>query len=307
MAAQRRPIKSEDHHWWPQGLARRWADENGVVHQMLWDGRVIPQSNTRNFGFTRNAHHIRLANARGEGSPWDESIEKQFSQADGAFPSLAAQLDALTIEDVQSPTNLRARFRPLSSSEDDLRTLILCALSLVVRSPRFRNSIRLTAEHYRKRFGLADPTADKNLIAANLRNALDLFVRHARGSGKFAIFDAGDREFIFGDGFFHNYTGVSVPPMNPRFIVPITPKRALLWASPQSYPTHPRIVGMRLKPGEVSFINETIMIYSCDSVFFRSQPPQITEAFSRRQFLQYERNKHRRIDDLIDATVGASD
>lgn len=271
---------------------------------MLWDGKVIPQSNTRNFGFTRNAHHIRLAHARGEASPWDESIEKQFSEADGVFPSLAAQLDALEIEDAQSPPNLRARLRVLPFTEADLDTLMLCALSLVVRGPRFRNSIRLTTEHYRKRFGLADPTADKNLIAANLRNALSLFVRNANGRGKFAILDAGDREFIFGDGFFHNYTGVSVASMSPRMMVPMTPKRAVLWASPQSYSTHPRMVGLRLKPDEVSFINETTMVYSCDSVFFRSQQPQITEAFSRHQFLEYEWNTHPSIDGLIDAMAG---
>lgn len=304
MKAQQRPLKSEDHHWWPQGLARHWTDENGVVHQVLWDGKVIPQTNTRNFGFTRNAHHIRLAHARGETSPWDESIEKQFSEADGAFPSLARQLDGLTIEDVQHPANLPARFHEISFPEADLDTLILCVLSLVVRGPRFRSSIRLTTEHYRKRFGLADPAADKNLIAANLRNALDLFVRNAKGRGKFAILDPADREFIFGDGFFHNYTGVSVAPMNPRLIVPITPKRAVLWALPPSYSTRPRIVGMRLNPEEVSFINETTMVYSCDSIFFRSQQPQATEAFTRHQFLEYEWNKHPSIDGLIDAMAG---
>ena len=63
-------------------------------------------------------------------------------------------------------------------------------------------------------------------------------------------------------------------------MVAITPKIAVLWFSPMSYPTFPEGVSLRLTAEEVSRFNEIVQIYSRDSLFHVGEPPELHEAFT---------------------------
>lgn len=291
-------LKSEGHHWWPKSLSRYWANEDGVVHQLFWDGRVVPQTNPKNFGVITNAHHIKLGDAP---TVWDQSFEKHFGSADSAFPGIVEWLGSLQSEDVNEGASLSKRFRPHHAEWDTLNQLLECLLSLVVRGPKFRNSIQETTKYYRERMGFPDPSASRVLINLNLRDALQRFLDDAVNRGKFAVLISKEREFVFGDGFYHTYSCPADAPMRPCILVPITPNICILYVRPISYRTEPRLVTLHLRIDEAGFINETVLVHSCDFVFYRSQPPPIIELFARREFLQYEWNEHPSIKALIDA------
>lgn len=282
LALTNKPIKTERHHWWPQGISKRWLNEEGVIHQMFWDGRVIQQKNTKKFGAIGNAHAIKFAD---KPTAFDQSFEGIFQSADDSFPDILDWLESLQGAQVASGLNFQ------QEKQENLDILLECLLSLVVRSPRFRNSIERT-------IGFFNGNEDVNEILINLnqRDVLDKFKRATLGRGKFAILFSSEHEFIFGDGFYHTFTSSVCAPIEPKIIVPVLPNVCIFYSCPMSYRTYPRLVTMELKKDEIEFINQTTMVYSGDFIFYRSEKPNITEYFSCREFLEYEWNKHPAID-----------
>ncbi|MCF7964025.1 MAG: DUF4238 domain-containing protein [Methylobacter tundripaludum] len=263
-----KPIKSERHHWWPQGVSKRWLNDEGVIYQLFSDGRNdIPQTNTKKFGVIRNAHSIKLAD---KPTVWDQSFEGIFQFADRAFPDILDWLESLHGRRVDA----------LQEDQEKLDILLECLLSLVVRSPRFRNSIKLTIEHF-------GATANEKVINLNLRDTFDKFKTSLFGRGKFAVVFSSEQEFIFGDGFYHNFTSSIGVPMEPRIIVPILPNICIFYSCPTSYKTDSRLLTMDMKEDDIDFINQTTMVYSRDYIFYRLQRPEFNEYFSCQQFLEY--------------------
>jgi hypothetical protein len=85
------------------------------------------------------------------------------------------------------------------------------------------------------------PTRERNaLIGANIQHLQRRFVESIGTSGKFVVLYSPDCEFIFGDGFFHNFTSM-MRPLVPKILAPLTPRIAVLYACPTSYLTNPRI------------------------------------------------------------------
>ena len=292
------PLKSELHHWWPQSLSRYWADGDGVIHQLFASGRVVEQTNPRKFGAIRNAHHIKFGDAP---SPWEFSFEGEFGAADSAFRGVIAWIENLERLSIGESATLSDRFLAQEVGWDALNELLHCLLSLVVRSPRFRNQMGLTIEHYRESAGFPTPSSKERLININLRQAFDIFVKDTPSRGKFLILFSDEREFVFGDGFYNNYKSPANAPNNPRILVPLTPNACVLYARPHSYFADPPLVTLNLLPKEADLINETVLVHSCDFVFFRSQQPDLVEEFTRGEFLQYEWDEHPAIRDMISA------
>jgi hypothetical protein len=192
---------------------------------------------------------------------------------------------------------LEAQQAPAEMVDD----LITCLISLIVRSPRFRNSVRSRVEQIRSDMGLVDAEAEDGLIGINMRDCQRRFSRALGGRGKFAVLYTDSREFIFGDGFLHNFSSTTHIPMSPRWLVPLTPTICLLYARPLSYRTEPRLMTMQLTPDEVRFVNCTVQVYSRDYIFFRSQQPEIIADFSRQEFRQYPHHRHDGLDAVISA------
>lgn len=291
-------IKAELHHWWPQCVAKRWSDENGKINQLFYDGRLVPHKKPRNIGGIRNGHLIKLNK---EASVWDQSFENIYSNADNSFPDILTFLSSLKTKHIDAPKTLESRFLPQEISDTNFTILLECLLSLVVRSPRFRNSIKITTEDYRHRFGMKNPKADKTLINLNLRDTLKVFKDYLGSRGKIAVLFSKKEDFIFGDGFYHNFTSSSSSPNQPTMMIPLLPNLCILYSCPMSYFSDPKLVTINLNHEEVKLINSTTMVYSKDNVFYRSHPPQITEEFSCNKFLEFEYNKHPAIELLINS------
>jgi hypothetical protein len=264
-------LKSALHHWWPQCVSKHWLNDEGVINHLFWNEYNVPQTNPRNFGAIRDAHLIKYASYP---TDWDESFEGFFGSADEAFPKI---LDWLI--DLQEKT-------PSLQDEEqgNLDILLECLLSLVVRSPRFRNQIKINIEK------ITNQNTDENLIKINQRDTLNSFKKSLLGQGKFAVIYSKEKEFIFGDGFYNNFVSSIGIPLEPRIITPLLPNICVFYSRPTSYMRHPRLITMELEKEDIDFINRTTMIYSQSYLFYRSQKPVITEDFWCKQFLEYNPN-----------------
>jgi hypothetical protein len=96
-----------------------------------------------------------------------------------------------------------------------------------------------------------------------------------------------EREFIFGDGFYHNF---SVPVQhlhNPKMLVPITPWMSVLYTRPMSYRTEPKLVTLVATAAETDALNYAVQVYARKAIFYRSERPTITEAFAQGKHLVF--------------------
>lgn len=289
--SHKKEIRAAIHHWWPQTLADHWMNSEGVVNQVHNDGRIIPQRNTKNFGGIRNAHVIKLDT---KPSVWDESFEGQFDFVDSNIDQTVSWLKGFQISGVQSQ---EFSDRLLELPFDGTRTNVLLALliSLAVRAPKFRNSIQLIIDD----FGAPKSKMPESLIALNQRGVFPKLVGSFLNRGKFLILKSDQKEFIYGDGFFHSFSSPDPSPFHAKMLVPLTPHLCVLYACPTSYRSEPRLFGMSVTEEEVKFINATTQIYSKNFIFYSSQQPHLLEEFTRGEFLIYEHNRHDYIETLI--------
>ena len=177
----------------------------------------------------------------------------------------------------------------MAVSEDRLRVLVECLISLAVRSPMSREAAVSLAERFR---GSLKGRERNALIGLNMRHCLRMVCDAIGSRGKFAVLYSGKREFIFGAGFFHSMTSPSAPPMEPRILAPLTPEISVLHAIPSGYRPAPRMVTQELTDDEVLVRNDTVLVYSRNEVFFRSQKPPITDNFAVATHLRFSEPDH---------------
>lgn len=287
-----------NHHWWPEGLSKQWVDADGRVTQLSWDGSEV-YSTPANFGAIRNAHHIK----RGRDSPWSGTFEPVFDKADNAFPDFAAWLLTLDAKPSRPKARFEDRFRAKPLTQERRIQMAECLASLIVRGPRSRHSIKITIKSYLGVDGIDDHSINKTLIAANMHANQEAVSRTIAGGGKFVALISEDAEFIYGDGFLHNFpTGIDRP-IAARCVIPILPSVSILFSQPLSYRTQPELIAMALRPNEVRFLNDTIQIYSCERIFFRNQKPKLISDFTRREHMEFTHHAHPWLDQLIDAAA----
>lgn len=274
-------IKSAQHHWWPRCVSANWRGRDGKTGWLKPDGtcvRIPPDE----LGKIGNAHHIKIA-SRTELTSWDTGFEQEFETADNSFPGVITWLENLERE-FRSSQSLRQRFLPQRATEEQLRILTECVVSLAVRSPMNREACVRTAEELRG--PIKNPERD-SLIGANMRHSQRLAADAIGARAKFAVLFSSEREFIFGDGFFHNLTAVVSPPIFPKVVAPITPHIAVIVTRPLGYMVEPRLSTLVLDATEVDTCDHAVQVYARRSIFFRSNRPDINDSFSRGLHLQY--------------------
>lgn len=268
-SSKKLPLESEDHHWWPQCVSKHWKDNQGHIHKMSSIGTVSPYKKHRKLGYIPNAHSIKFS---GEPTVWDESYEHYFDFVDNnkGFPSIIKWL-----------RELKSNYSSQDEDNEKIDLLLDCLLSLVVRSPRFRNQIKNNIEQF------GGHNASELLISLNQRDTFEKFKNSLSHQGKFSVILSNEQEFVFGDGFYQNFVSSIDIPLEPRMIVPILPDICVLYSRPMSYSAKPRLITRELKKDDIDFINQTTMVYSKDYVVYKSQQPVITENFSCNKFLEY--------------------
>lgn len=275
-------LKSERHHWWPRCVSKHWAGEDGRTGWISADGTVrrLPPDQ---LGMIGNGHHIKLGPALGGEGSWDSSFEREFDMADRNFPSLIAWMETLRHEFLVGH-NLSERLVVQAATEDQLRMLTESVVSLAVRSPRNREASVALAEKIRGSI----PNFERNaLIGMNMRQSQRIISDTIGARGKFAVLFSTGREFIFGDGFFHNCTAVCNPPHAPKLLVPITPGISVIVSRPGSFTVEPPLSVIVLNDEEVETCNFAIQVYSRDALFFRQQKPSLTGDFTCKKHLAY--------------------
>jgi len=171
---------------------------------------------------------------------------------------------------------------------------------LLARSPSIRASIKRTTEHYRRGFGLADPTADKTLIAVNQRGLYDAY-RKRMMHGRWAILFNDKKEFIAGDGFFHNFpASQDALSSGLKLVLPILPTATIVYMSRMQYPSEPRLVTLRLGAEEAERLNSITQVYASIFLFYRCDKPDISEAFLHGDHRQFQYHGYHWLDPLLD-------
>lgn len=231
-----------------------------------------------------NGHHIKLSRNPADSSPWDMSFEREFDLADGNFPSVIAWLNTLTSQKLLN-LQLRDRFLPQPCTDDQLKILTECVVSLVIRSPKSREAAVSVAEYLRGEL----PTPERNaLIGLNIRNSQRMISDNIGAGAKFSVLLSSGKEFIYGDGLFNNITGTVNPPHSPKIIAPITPMISVIISKPTSFTVEPRLSTIVLSDDEVDACNHAIQVYSKRALFYRSERPKLIDAFTRNEHLSYE-------------------
>jgi hypothetical protein len=155
--------------------------------------------------------------------------------------------------------------------------------------------------HWRKEIGIEPADADEPLIARNQRGLYDAYNRMTEWSGRWAVMFSDAEEFIFGDGFLHDFPA-SADGLHPprRAFVPLTPTIAVMYAYPRSYPSEPRLVTLRLEPAEVQFFNQALQAYANEFLFYRSLQPELIGAFTDGGHRQFEYHRHEWLEEFLD-------
>jgi hypothetical protein len=274
--------KSERHHWWPECVSKRWADGQGGVHWLRPDSseqRARPKS----FGVIGNGHFVKLRGRDGEDSGWGENFEFEFGDADGRFPGMIDELEALTY-DARRDASGSGRLLPQAISERRFGELVECLVSLAIRSPMTRHCAVSLAEQLR---GPLEERERNSLIGFNMRHMFRRAVRSLGTRGKATAIYSPDREFIFGDGFYHNLTSPSGAPSSARILAPLTPRLAVLYALPWRYMTEPRLSTLVIAREEADALNDTVQVYARNALFYRSEKPVLTPEFRSGQHRRY--------------------
>jgi hypothetical protein len=247
------------------------------------------------FGALTNAHHIKV------GGPWDTTFEPVFNAADAEMGELISWLLSLetrvVVESSKRFDRILAQPLPLERQSQLART----TASLIARSPRTRDEIQRRTRYYREQFRLAEPEPEDHLVATNQRGLYDAYLRLMTFSGRWAVLFSDTNEFIFGDGFVHDFpASADGLHATKRAIVPLTPTIALVYALPTRYPTEPRLVTMRVAPAEVRFLNDALQGYANNFLFYRSQQPELIRAFTEGGHRQFAYHRHEWLEELLD-------
>jgi hypothetical protein len=292
MTTSKEVLEKERHHWWPEAVSQFWVNEKGQIFRIDASAKVTTSA-PRKIARIRGGHHITFG-----GSAWDTTFEHYFDRADNAFPSVVEWVESLV---KGHPTGTKSDVAH-ACTDENLAALGECMLSLVCRSPSFRNRIWTGIKRFRPTD--ASKEQEKSLIAANLRQVYGQLSAGARlGDGKFLVMISHSSEFIFGDGIYNNVSPSAMYMYGARFFVPVTPKIAVLHVRPMtSYMVDPRLITRRVGDEIVQVLNETTQIYSKEYLFYRSQQPVLSEHFKKKEHLCYARGDP--IDSLVSGIAG---
>ena len=291
--------KSERHHWWPENVSERWKNADGCVHWIRPDGEETTAP-PKNFGVIGNGHFIKLSRESAESTPWDENFEKVFQQADSEFPRIIEWLESLDRKTGVDPRSVPDRYLAQPASDDDLAALTESVVSLAVRSPMNRAAACGLAERFR---GPLPPRERNSIIGVNMRRTQRVVSDAIRARAKFCVIFSPDRELIFGDGFFTNIRSPGEHLAGPKVLAPITPNMAVLIARPTQYTTEPRLMTIVATRADADAMNHAVQVYAKDAIFYRSERPELTEAFSVGKHMSYSRPGNP-IDELIHTLPG---
>lgn len=241
-----------------------------------------------------------MAQEPGDTTPWDENFEPEFQKADHNFPAIINWLDGLDRAGPPFERAITERITKLDVGEDQFGQLLECIISLAVRSPMHRQSSVSLAEDMR---GTLSERERNRLIGANMRYSQRNAGKQIGARGKAMVIFSPEREFIFGDGFYHNFTVPTQHLYNPKMLVPLTPWMSVLYTKPSSYRTLPRLSTLTASQAETDSLNYAVQVYAQNAIYYRSERPTMTDAFAQGRHMVFA-NHRNSVDQLIHEIPG---
>ena len=295
------PQRSKNHHWWPVGLQRYWADKKGYVSWIEPSGKISrKQATNRKVGYKVHGHTMF------RGSSWETNFESEFD-IDNEVHAIVDALKGLKpygrtpSEFIALMTLLFRKDRTLRDmckfhdlNEQLHRNLLLLINSLLIRSP----ARRFRYEHYPKMIGMPpDEDVGKANMSQNYTTAKKLCQKGFVSNQYFVLLHSPIKKFVFGDGCLDWLTeGLNAGRIHGRAIVSLTPHLSVYFCTPMRMRPSPNCASLSVAPWMVDWVNEITQIYSRDKLYFRGTSPILTEEFRQGMFLQHKE----RSDELID-------
>lgn len=250
-------------------MSRFWKDHNGKVHRIDTTGKVV-SSNPKEFAHISNGHNFLFDGP----SSWEGTIEHYFDNADRNMSEVIQDLT-----EFREWNNFEKKHNYAVQEEDDdnLDLLRECILSLIVRSPMYRNSLNSLVVGIR---GTLEKSESKMLITSNMGTSYKELLKNSKSCGRLAILFSDSAEFIYGDGVYSNVSTGVHNLTDLRVVIPLTPYIAVVWANPMACASKPHATAMAVDASTVSMINHATQIYSKEYLFYRSEKPAISEEFA---------------------------
>jgi hypothetical protein len=278
---RKRIKRGEKHHWWPKGISKFWENENGKIHRIEPTGKVV-LSNPKEFAHISNGHNFLYDKP----SSWEETIEHYFDTPDQNMGNVIQDLKGFR---EWNYFEKRYIYAVQEEDGDNIDLLRECILSLIVRSPMYRNTLNNLVLGFR---GELEKSESKLLIASNLGTAYRELINNSKGCGRLAVLFSDDAEFIYGDGIYSNISTSLHYLTDLRVVIPLTPNIAVVWSNPMSHSAKPHIMATSVDALTVSMINDATQVYSKDYLFYRSEKPKIIETFALQEHRVFAERKN---------------
>jgi hypothetical protein len=296
-----------NHHWWPVGLQRYWADHNNDISIVTSDGKIEKKKyHRRKIGNKRRGHYVDMGD-----SPWSQTFEHIFDEVDDSIPYL---INHLSKEYPAKGRKLRdwidivkRRLRKKLETKDisnfyELpaeveKKLLIFIFSILLRSPSFRaksNALPVS-------MGLPENPSIGAVTIWNRFCTVERQIKLRPPLGFFILFHSIKSEFIFGDGILDGITGTAGgQSIRGRCLVPLTPRLCLYYFTVGSRVGGTKIVAINAGAELVGHINSLTQIYSKEKLFYRYAKPRIEDHFFKNLHLKLRYHKDRWLSEFED-------
>lgn len=273
-------LKSEKHHWWPQTISKHWENQNGFINRINAKGENT-EIKPKSLAVIKNGHIIKLSDNPEKRTGFDQNFEHFFDNADNNSNTIINLLSKIWTEHFKITSYKSIRSNHCSSKYHELIIEIIVALA--VRSPLYRDRCIAPAEKLRGEI----PKLEKDrLIALNMRDALKNITYHIKNEASIYLLLSKEKEFIFGDGFYHDIPAVTIPSRSPTILCPLTPHISVI-IDAKGRKKDDSLISISLNDEEIALCNDTIQIYSKSEIFYRNDKPILSSHFLDNQRKEY--------------------
>ena len=277
-------LKTERHHWWPQTISKHWGNSRGFINRVNTNGEIT-EVKPKSLAVIKNGHIIKLSDNTEKRSSFDQNFECFIDKADSNTNAIIKLLSEIRFNQFQCDSESSISSNICSSEEHEL--LIEIIVSLAVRSPMYRDRCIAIAEKLRGEI----PALEKDrLIAINMRDALKNITNHIKNEATIYLLISKEKEFIFGDGFYHDIPAVTIPSRSPTLVCPLTPHICVIIDAKQRKKDN-SLISLAINEEEVTICNDIVQIYSKNEIFYREDKPILLEHFKdniRKEYYPYD-------------------
>ncbi|MBU9829713.1 DUF4238 domain-containing protein [Rahnella sp. FC061912-K] len=277
-------LKTERHHWWPQTISKHWGNSRGFINRLNAKGEST-EVKPKSLAVIKNGHIIKLSDNPEKRSSFDQNFEFFFDKADYNSNVIINLLSEIRIKHFQCESESSTKSNICSSEEHEL--LIEIIVSLAVRSPMYRDGCIAIAEKIR---GEIRALEKDRLIAINMRDALKNITNHIKNEASIYLLLSKEKEFIFGDGFYHDIPTVTIPNRSPTLVCPLTPHICVI-IDAKERKKDDSLISVAVNEEEVKICNDTVQVYSKNEIFYREDKPILSEHFKdniRKEYYHYD-------------------